>query len=179
MARGSRGTDFPTAVRQPPGAEVRQRTTSFLRKQTGKRFGDDLLAWRQSIWSHPAQPHSGLARFKAELYARIDPRFRVFLPEGVTSSIRLDEIDWGGVTVNGIPPLRFPRHVAAAEASYLRDNHVVFGVEVNASAHAYPKRILAWHEMATDTVGGIDLTIVYCTSCGTVIPYEGRPRMRA
>jgi hypothetical protein len=41
-------------------------------------------------------------------------------------------------------------------------------------ARAYPKRILAWHEMALDRVGDLDITLVYCTLCGTVIPYESR-----
>jgi len=43
---------------------------------------------------------------------------------------------------------------------------------VNGEARAYPKRILAWHELARDRVGGVELAIVYCTLCGTVIPYE-------
>lgn len=45
---------------------------------------------------------------------------------------------------------------------------------INGEAKAYPKRILAWHEMAVDRIGGVDMTIVYCTLCGTVIPYESR-----
>ena len=73
---------------------------------------------------------------------------------------------------NGIPPLRYPDHVPADDADYLDDDNVVFGIEVAGEARAYPKRILAWHEMAIDSVGGVDLTIVYCTLCGTVIPYE-------
>jgi hypothetical protein len=84
----------------------------------------------------------------------------------------LDEIEWGGVLVNGIPPLRSPKTVSAAEASWLRDGHIVFGIVVDGQARAYPKRILAWHEMAIDRLGGVDLTVVYCTLCGTVIPYE-------
>ena len=48
----------------------------------------------------------------------------------------------------------------------------MFGVSVNGVARAYPKRILAWHEMALDRLGDVELTIVYCTLCGTVIPYE-------
>jgi hypothetical protein len=56
---------------------------------------------------------------------------------------------------------------------------VVFGIVVNGEARAYPKRILAWHEMATDRLGGVDLTIVYCTLCGTVIPFESTARGRA
>lgn len=88
------------------------------------------------------------------------------------STIRLDEIDWGGVKVNGIPPLHLPKVVSAAAARYLGDSNIVFGIVANGEARAYPKRILAWHEMAIDRIGGVDLTVVYCTLCGTVIPYE-------
>jgi len=48
----------------------------------------------------------------------------------------------------------------------------VFGVVVNGEARAYPRRILAWHEMAIDSLGGAEITVVYCTLCGTVIPYN-------
>ncbi len=95
-----------------------------------------------------------------------------FFPEGVPSRIRLDEVDWGGVPVNGIPPLEFPKRVDVDSAGYLADDHIVFGIALGGEARAYPKRILAWHEMALDRVGGIELTIVYCTLCGTVIPFE-------
>jgi len=168
----SRGVFATRPSGRPPGAAIRQRLTDFLQRRTGERFGDDLRAWRRWIWALPDAPHADYADFKAEVYGRIDPGFRAFFPPGVAHAIRLDEIDWGGVRVNGIPPLRSPKTIPAAEATWLRDGHVIFGVVVNGEARAYPKRILAWHEMALDTVGGTDLTIVYCTLCGTVIPYE-------
>ena len=43
---------------------------------------------------------------------------------------------------------------------------MVFGVYINGEARAYPKRILAWHELFNDTVGGVDVTCAYCTLCG-------------
>ena len=52
------------------------------------------------------------------------------------------------------------------------DDDIVFGIEVNGDVRAYPKRILAWHEMFTDTVGNVDVTGVYCTLCGTFILYD-------
>jgi hypothetical protein len=166
------GKGFPPLARSSPGAEARRRLTSFLERQTRQRFGDDLRAWRKWLWALPDTPHADYASFKAELYSRIDPRFRAFFPPRVRAKIRLDEIDWGGVTVNGIPLLRSPKTIPAADATWLRDTHIVFGIAINGEARAYPKRILAWHEMAIDRVGGVDLTIVYCTLCGTVIPYE-------
>ncbi len=154
------------------GSPIRRRLIAFLDRQTRKNFGDDLDRWRAWIWSLPYEPHPEYAALKSIIYGQIDPKMRAFFPPGVRSAIRLDEIDWGGVTVNGIPPLRRPRVVTPADAKYLRDSHVVFGIVINGEARAYPKRILAWHEMAIDRIGGIDLTIVYCTLCGTVIPYE-------
>ncbi|HJU43875.1 MAG TPA: DUF3179 domain-containing (seleno)protein [Vicinamibacterales bacterium] len=151
---------------------IRARLLSFLERQTGRRFDPYLRGWREWMWTLPYEPHPDYGRFKGLVYARVDPRMQRFFPPGVKSLIRLDEIDWGGVTVNGIPPLYYPKTVAARDARYLRDSHVVFGIVVGGEARAYPKRILAWHEMAIDNLGGIELTVVYCTLCGTVIPYE-------
>jgi hypothetical protein len=153
-------------------ARARARLVRFLGRQTGQRFGDDLGRWREWMWKLPYEPHPDHAAFKRELYGRVDPRMRAFFPDAVAAAIRLDEIDWGGVRVNGIPPLVAPRTIPAPEATYLRDNHIVFGLVVNGEARAYPRRVLAWHELARDQVGGVDLTVVYCTLCGTVIPYE-------
>ena len=155
-----------------PGQMARQRLTQFLEKQTKQKFGDDLARWRRWMWTQPYQPHPDYARLKATLYAAIDPRMAQFFQPDMKATIRLDEIDWGGVKVNGIPPLVYPKTIPASEASWLKDNNVVFGIYVDGEARAYPKRILAWHEMARDKVGGVELTVVYCTLCGTVLPYE-------
>lgn len=171
-APGAGFPDPPAAGGFDPGSPVRRRLVRFLERQTRQSFGDDLNRWREWIWQRPYDPHPDYAEFKGIVYAQIDPRMRVFFPRGVRSRVRLDEIDWGGVGVNGIPPLVFPETIPAAEAGYLKDSHLVFGVVVNGEARAYPKRILAWHELATDRVGGVELTIVYCTLCGTVIPWE-------
>jgi Protein of unknown function (DUF3179) len=157
-----------------PSAVIRARLIRFLEKQTGKSFGDDLHRWRNWMWNLPYDPHPDYASFKAHVYAQLDPRFAEFFREPLRASIRLDEVDWGGVTVNGIPPLEYPRHISAADARYLDSDHIVFGVYSNGVARAYPKRILAWHELARDRVGTLELTLVYCTLCGTVIPYNSR-----
>jgi hypothetical protein len=162
----------PVAPVRSPTSPVRARLTRFLEKQTGRRLGDDLWAWRAWIWSRPYEPHPGYLAFKGALYGQIDPRMAEFFKPGTRSTVRLDEVDWGGVTVNGIPPLGHPEAISAEQARYLDDGNVVFGIVVNGEPRAYPKRILAWHELARDRVGGVELTIVYCTLCGTVIPYE-------
>ena len=160
-------------------AQIRRDSTPILRRliwfleaQTSKRFGGDMNRWWEWVWSLPYEAHPDYALFKGMLYSSIDPKMRHFFPADVPSLIRLDEVNWGGVRVNGIPPLHYPKHVSACEAKYLKDSHTVFGIAVNGEIRAYPKRILAWHEMARDRIGGVELTIVYCTLCGSVIPYK-------
>ena len=166
-------TPFPSGRRESLSTQMFRRLMTFLEDQTGERFSNDLLRAQRWIWEQPYDPHPDYAVFKGALYGEIDPGMRDFFKPGTKSTIRLDEIKWGGVErVNGIPPLEYPDHQGAAEAEYLDDDHVVFGIAVNGEARAYPKRILAWHEMAVDTIGGVELTIVYCVLCGTVIPYE-------
>ena len=162
---------FRPAV-QTPESLIRGRLTRFLTQRTGQRFGDDLKRWRKWSWTLPEDPHPEYAAFKARLYAQVDPRMAAFFSAFTKPRIRLDEIDWGGVGVNGIPPLDQPKVVTVADASFMGDKNVVFGLVVGGEARAYPKRILAWHEMALDTLGGVKLAVVYCTLCGTVIPFE-------
>ncbi len=156
----------------PRESVIRARLITFLERQTGKRFDVYLRGWREWMWSLPYQPHPEYTQFKGMVYGGIDPRMRQFFRPDARVLIRLDEIDWGGVVVNGIPPLYDPKVLRAGEARYLRDGNIVFGIVVNGEARAYPKRVLAWHEMAIDTVGGVNLTVVYCTLCGSVIPYD-------
>lgn len=163
-----------TAAFNPGAFDRPRRLVRFLEEETGQRFGRDLDAWRQWIWSRPYAPHADYGEFKGRLYAQLDPRFAAFFRPPVEATIRLDEIQWGGVAVNGIPPLDHPAHILAAETDYLDGDNVVFGVFLDGEARAYPKRILAWHELALDRVGGRELTIVYCTLCGTVIPFDSQ-----
>ena len=151
---------------------VRRRLVDLLRRQTGRDHGTDLHAWYEWIWSRPYRPHPRYAEFKSRLYGLIDAKFSGYFSADREATIRLDEVRWGGVLQDGIPPLRSPKMISAAEASWLEDEHVVFGLEIGGDVRAYPQRILAWHEMFTDTVGGVPVAGVYCTLCGTVILYR-------
>lgn len=145
----------------------------LLGQRTRRRYGTNLNRWYAYLWDQPERITSNYGDFKAFLYAAIDPRFAAYF-EGRqdTARIRLDEIRWGGVQQDGIPPLRQPDMITADQATYLNDDDIVFALEINGDARAYPKRILAWHEMFVDTIGGVNIAGVYCTLCGTVIPYE-------
>ena len=152
---------------------MRQHLIAELEAETGQSFGADMNGWFRWLWNQPYLDAQGYDAFKAEFYRDIDPRFaKYFSGRADTSRIRLDEVRWGGVLQDGIPPLHNPKMLSVAQADYLDDDNIVFGIEVNGDVRAYPKRILAWHEMFTDTVGGVDVAGVYCTLCGTFILYD-------
>lgn len=166
-------------TRFSPSESHRRLMFSLLEELTGETMNHDLdRAWRWA-WNQDLKPHPQYGLFKAQMYQRLDPRFATYFDDHTDDAIiRLDEVRWGGVKRDGIPPLKNPKMIAAdsRDAEYLGDRDVVFGLEVNGDARAYPKRILAWHEMFKDTVGPPEARVsvngVYCTLCGSMILYE-------
>ncbi len=145
-----------------------------LETLTGAEHGADWFAWMLWQQANPHPPFDGLDAFQANLFARIDPDFRVFLHSGVAHEIRLEEIAWGGVVKDGIPALTNPAFLTAREATYLSPDELVFGVAINGDVRAYPYRIMDWHEMFNDVVGGVPVSLAYCTLCGSGILYDTR-----
>lgn len=144
-----------------------------LQEKTNKSYGFDFNAWYEYIWSKEPNYTEDYFSFKAAIHAVKDRRFTTyFLDHSEQSDIRLDEVRWGGVVQDGIPPLRNPKMISVEKATYLDDDNIVFGISINGDTRAYPKRILAWHEMFTAVVGNTPVTGVYCTLCGTVILYN-------
>jgi hypothetical protein len=144
----------------------------LLEDRTGQKFGTNVDHWWQWVWDNQFEPHPDYAQFKSRLYERLDPRFAAYFDNDRPVTIRLDEIRWGGVKRDGIPPLDKPKMISGQTANYLEDDNIVFGVEINDDARAYPKRILAHHEMFKDTIGDVSVCGVYCTLCGSMIVYK-------
>lgn len=117
--------------------------------------------WQNWLWNQEYEPDESYPQFKSDLYQKIDERFADYFDNKRKATIRLDEIVWGGVIRDGIPPLHSPKMITPEQASYLGDGDIVFGIEVEGELRAYPKRILAWHEMFTDTIQGVPLAGVY------------------
>ena len=70
-----------------------------------------------------------------------------------------NEIESGGPPPDGIPAIDHPRFVRATDVNYLRDQEAVIGVSVAGEERAYPIRILIWHEIVNDTVGGVPVAV--------------------
>jgi hypothetical protein len=148
---------------------------------TGEAVGGwyEAMLWQED---HPeVRPHASYRQIKLALLASIDSRFLKFFDIAGDGKmrIRLEEITWGGVAVDGIPSLDFPKMIPAAEAGYLADDDLVFAVSINGDKRAYPLRIMGWHEMFNDVIGGVPVALAYCTLCGAGILFETQVAARS
>jgi hypothetical protein len=148
-----------------------------LQELSGKSFGNDFDSyntWVEWYGGTKLTPPPGFTTWKGKLLSKLDPGFASFLQDQYPSHIRTEEIQWGGVLVDGIPALDQAKMLPAAKATYLKPGEPVFGISINGDARAYPLRILDWHEMANDVIGGVPVSLAYCTLCGAGIAYDGR-----
>ena len=140
---------------------------------------DHLIAW--DIPSYP-----GYLDAKRAIFTNFVPGWERIFVEG---DIDWRLVSWGGVLIddrpfdttdqvcNCIPAADNPQVSSSQEATWLKDDETVFGIEVNGEYRAYPRRIMEVREMVNDTLGGRDLGIPYCTLCGAAQAYftDGLP----
>jgi len=58
-------------------------------------------------------------------------------------------------------PLANAAYARAGEADFLTDTDMVLAIEVNGEAVAYPVRLMAYHHLVQDTVGGTPVVATY------------------
>lgn len=146
-----------------------------LRAVTGDQTRKGWFEWMLWQEAHPEyKAHPAYFEVKRAVYLALEPKWEPFLrPEFLeVMDIRFEEVAWGGVRRDGIPSLDFPAKIEGAEASYLKDDDLVFGVEVNGDIRAYPLRIMGWHEMFNEVIGGVPVALAYCTLCGAGVLFE-------
>jgi uncharacterized protein DUF3179 len=134
---------------------------------------DHLIAW-----DIPAPPD--YLQTKRAIFTTIVPGWDKIFVEG---DIDWRLVSWGGVLIdnraynktdeacNCIPAADNPEVSSAGDATWLKDDDIVFGIEVNGEYRAYPRRIMEVREMVNDTLGGRHLGIPYCTLCGAAQAY--------
>lgn len=104
----------------------------------------------------------------------LDP-YAAFLPRGTRVSVPRGEIRGGGPSVDGIPALVMPRRASVDEADRaLKPGDAVLGLEIGSDAVAYPIRLLNWHELVNDVVGGVPVAVTYCPLCRSGVVFDRR-----
>jgi len=153
--------------------------TEFGQRATWGSMTDHLIAW-----DIPAPPD--YLDYKRRIFLRQEPGWDFIFTEG---DVDWRHVSWGGVLIddrpydrtdascNCIPAADNPEVSTAAEATWLADDAIVFGLEINGEARAYPRRIMEVREMVNDTLGGRDIGMPYCTLCGAAQAYytDGLP----
>ena len=89
-------------------------------------------------------------------------------------AVPFDEIMSGGPPKDGIPSIDDPRFVPVSEVQGIAGTEPVLGITVNGESRAYPLRILTWHEIVNDVVGGVPVTVTFCPLCNSGIVFDRR-----
>lgn len=89
-------------------------------------------------------------------------------------TVPLDEIVSGGPPRDGIPAIDAPQFRAAAAVTDIAPQEPVIGLVINGDARAYPLRILHWHEIVNDVVGGRPVAVTYCPLCNLPLVWDRR-----
>jgi hypothetical protein len=93
-------------------------------------------------------------------------------------SVAFAEIKSGGPRKDGIPAIDAPRFERLVDgrptgwSAALGRTEPVIGLSTGDDARAYPLRVLIWHEIANDTVGGKPVVVTYCPLCNAALVFE-------
>lgn len=85
-----------------------------------------------------------------------------------------------GVPRNYWPALTDPRAVAidmvpqfsSMQGKFLVPSDIVIGVAINGQARAYPLRIVLWHEVVNDTLGGVPIVVTHSGHTGSMAVFD-------
>ena len=103
-----------------------------------------------------------------------DPDLRLNELTVDNSLVPVDQVLKGGPPRDGIPALTHPEVIDAGSAAFMRPDDLVIGVHLSGEARAYPLRIMAWHELVNDRVGGQDILVTYCPLCRSTLVFDRR-----
>jgi len=143
-----------------------------LQSLSGESFvgANALREWYQWLWTQPLLWNTQFFDWKRMLLAHNIPTLQPMLSEQGRLDWRF--VLWGGIPPGGIPPLNNPLTMPASEAHYLQAKDIVFGASINGQARAYPIRIMDWHELSNDLLGGEPIALSYCPLCGSAVLFN-------
>ena len=90
------------------------------------------------------------------------------------TSIPFNEIVTDGPRRDQIPPIHNPKFIKAADGGGVGSQEPVLTLAIGGDARAYPLRMLLWHEIVNDDVGGVPVLISYCPLCNSGVVFDRR-----
>lgn len=112
----------------------------------------------------------GLGERREEVARRLRSEF----PLIDTSRTRVDLLEIVGLLPpDAIPSIDDPQFDDVETAGqWLGDGEPVIAFERGGDARAYPLRILTWHEIVNDVVGGEPVLVTYCPLCNSALAFS-------
>ena len=89
-------------------------------------------------------------------------------------SIDLKEIWTGRPRRGSFPTINEPRFVPATTRVDVGPLEPVLSVSINGDSRAYPLRMLLFHELVNDVVGGVPILVSYCPLCNSGVVFDRR-----
>lgn len=90
------------------------------------------------------------------------------------SAVNFDEIQSGGPPKDGIPSIDKPKFTHIDSVKTIPGTEPVITLTINGETKVYPLRILTWHEIVNDRVGGVPVAVTYCPLCNAGIVFDAR-----
>jgi len=88
------------------------------------------------------------------------------------AKVKKEDLLQGCFAQDCIPSIDNPKFESVQEASWLRDDDMVFAIDYKGIQRAYPQRILNWHEIVNDTIADDPIVITFCPLCGSALAFE-------
>jgi len=155
------------------------------------------VEWESWYSQQSIEPLAGFEAWKRRLYTSYLPPVGGLL-DVEPREFHLGDVRWGNCDRSFLAALNAPDFVPgeAVDASgeggdvdgdssdavedggdyerYLREEHHVFGFELDGVAYAVPRWVLFPHELMNAEVGGVPVSLTYCTLCNAPILYDRR-----
>ena len=121
-----------------------------------------------------ATPNPSAEAAKDAQRESIARRLQQDFPSLDTAKTTVDLIEIIGLLPpDAIPSIDEPNFdTVEAAAGWLEAQEPVIAFELNGDARAYPLRILTWHEIVNDIVGGEPVIVTYCPLCNSAIAFS-------
>ncbi|MGI9380591.1 MAG: DUF3179 domain-containing (seleno)protein [Methyloligellaceae bacterium] len=90
------------------------------------------------------------------------------------SIVPLSEVKSDGPRRDTIPPIHDPKYVDVKNYRDIGNLEPVISIDIKGDRRAFPLRILLWHEIVNDVIGGVPVLISYCPLCNSGVVFDRR-----
>lgn len=150
---------------------------SMLRDLTGQFIPvNDWESWIEWWWANPErEDHVGYRPLKSFLFTRISPAYsRLLDPDGALLVDPTEIILRPGRPVGAFPSMSDPFTITrdSDDIDFMNRSDLIAGLEIDGERRCYPLRMLRYHDVVNDTLGGKRIVLAFNSMTGTAFAHE-------